>query len=43
VRGEELLTDMKQQHCWIAGEAHRGTPFPLVVSGPRPPSPPKPA
>ena len=41
VRGEELLTEMKKQHSWINGEAHRGTPFPMVVSGPRSPSSPK--
>jgi hypothetical protein len=34
VRGEELVADMKKQHHWITGEAHRGTPFP-VVGGPR--------
>ena len=42
VRGNELLADMKQQHNWIKGEAHRGTPFP-VVPGPRPPASPEPA
>jgi hypothetical protein len=40
VRGEELLADMKKQHSWIHAEAHRGMPFPVVVSGPRPPSSP---
>jgi hypothetical protein len=42
VRGEELLADMKKQHCWIAGEVHRGTPFPVVGPEPRQPSLPKP-
>jgi hypothetical protein len=37
-RGEELLADMKKQHCWIKSEAHRGTPFPILGPGPRPPS-----
>jgi len=41
VRGEELLADMKKQHCWIKGEVHRGTPFPVVGPGPRPPDSPK--
>jgi hypothetical protein len=41
VRGEELLAAMKKQHCWVKGEAHRGTPFPLVGPGLRPPSSPR--
>jgi hypothetical protein len=41
VRGKELLADMKKQHCWIKGEAHRGTPFPVVGPGPRAPASPK--
>ena len=32
VRGRELLADMKKQHCWIKGEASRGTPFPVADS-----------
>jgi hypothetical protein len=40
VRGEELLADMKRQHCWIKGEVNRGTPFPVAVTGPRPPAAP---
>ena len=32
VRGRELLADMKKQHCWIKGEANRGTPFPVADS-----------
>jgi hypothetical protein len=35
MRGEELMAEMKQQHGWIEEEALRGTPFPMVVSGPR--------
>ena len=42
MRGEELMTEMKQQHSWIKGEASRGTPLPMVVSGPWPPASPKP-
>jgi hypothetical protein len=42
-RGEEIMTEMKQQHGWIAAEARRGTPFPVLVSEPRPPASPKPA
>jgi len=41
VRGKELQADMKKQHCWVAGEAHRGTPFPVVGPGPEPPSSPE--
>jgi hypothetical protein len=33
-RGEELMAEMKQQHGWIEAEALRGTPFPMIVSGP---------
>jgi hypothetical protein len=43
MRGEELMADLKKQHSWIKGEAHRGTPFPLIGPGPRQPSSPKPA
>jgi hypothetical protein len=34
-RGEELLADMKKQHCWIKGEVHKGTPFPVLPPEPR--------
>jgi hypothetical protein len=37
-RGEELMAEMKQQHRWITGEVHRGTPFPMIISGPRLPA-----
>ena len=43
VRGQEIIADMQKQHDWIEGEASRGMPFPVVASGPRPPSSPKPA
>jgi hypothetical protein len=43
VRGEELMAEMKQQHCWIEEEALRGTPFPMIVSGPSLPVSYKPA
>ena len=42
-RGEELMAEMKQQHGWIEAEARRGTPFPMLVSEPRPPVSPEPA
>ena len=42
MRGEELLADLKKEHSWIEGEAHRGTPFPVVVHGPRQPFSPGP-
>ena len=41
-RGEELMAQMKQQHCWIEEEALRGTPFPMIVSAPSPPASPNP-
>jgi hypothetical protein len=41
VRGQELMTDLKQQHCWIKGEAKRGTPFPVLSPTARRPSAPK--
>jgi hypothetical protein len=37
-RGEELMAEMKQEHCWIEEEALRGTPFPVVVSASWPPA-----
>jgi hypothetical protein len=40
-RGEELLADMKKQHCWIKSEAHRGTPFPVLGPGSQSPAAPK--
>jgi hypothetical protein len=27
---QELLADLKKQHCWIKAEARRGDPFPMV-------------
>ena len=41
-RGEELMAEMQKEHRWITGEVHRGTPFPMVVSGPMPPAFPEP-
>jgi hypothetical protein len=41
VAGQELIADMKKQHCWIKGEVHRGTPFPMATSQRRQPSSPK--
>jgi hypothetical protein len=43
VRGEELMAEMKREHCWITKETNRGTPFPMVVFGLREPSSPTPA
>ena len=40
-RGEELLADMKKQHCWIKGQVHKGTPFPVLSPEPWQPSSPK--
>jgi hypothetical protein len=37
------MAEMKQQHCWIEEEALRGTPFPMIVSGPSLPVSYKPA
>jgi hypothetical protein len=42
-RGEELMAEMKQQHGWVTAETRRGTPFPVLVSEPRPPASPEPA
>ncbi|MCK9374910.1 MAG: hypothetical protein M0P73_02045 [Syntrophobacterales bacterium] len=30
VRGRELLADLRRQHDWVAAEAQRGTPFPML-------------
>ncbi len=42
VRGQELMAGMQKQQCWVQEEAHRGTPFPVVAPGYRPPAPPRP-
>jgi hypothetical protein len=41
VRGQELLADMKKQHCWIKSEVHHGRPFPMIAPERRQPSSPK--
>jgi len=41
MQGVELMAEMKQQHDWITGEVHRGTPFPMIISGPSLPASPK--
>jgi hypothetical protein len=40
-RGQELIANMKKQHCWIKAEIKRGIPFPVSAPGGRPLSPPK--
>jgi hypothetical protein len=42
MRGKELMAEMQEQHDWITGEALRGKPFPMIISGPRSPSSPEP-
>ena len=41
VRGQALMADMQKEQCWIKGEAHRGTPFPLLGTEPPPPASPQ--
>ena len=36
------MTEMQEEHHWITGEVHRGTPFPMIISGPRSPASPEP-
>ncbi|MFZ5447993.1 MAG: hypothetical protein ACOZFS_05085 [Thermodesulfobacteriota bacterium] len=31
IRGQELVTQLKKQHCWIKAEIKRGHPFPVVA------------
>ncbi len=41
IRGQELIANMKKQHCWIKAEIKRGNPFPVAaLEGPAG-SPPK--
>jgi hypothetical protein len=46
IRGQELIANMKKQHCWIKAEIRRGTPFPVGIPEANPssaPAPPEPA
>jgi hypothetical protein len=38
IRGQELLDQMKRQHCWIMAENKRGKPFPIAIPEDRPTS-----
>jgi hypothetical protein len=38
IRGQELIAQMKKQHCWIKAEIKRGNPFPVATSEPQPSS-----
>jgi hypothetical protein len=40
IRGQELLTQLQEQHGWVKAEIERGNPFPVTVSAtPRSPAP----
>jgi hypothetical protein len=41
IRGQELIANMKKQHCWIGGEIKRGHPFPVLSREPEPSPAPK--
>ncbi len=41
IRGQELLAQLKKEHCWIKAEIKRGTPFPVAAPGIQPSSTPK--
>jgi hypothetical protein len=41
VRGQELITQMQEQHGWIMAEIRRGQPFPIIFPIERQPSPPQ--
>jgi hypothetical protein len=38
IRGQELIAQMKKEHCWIKAEIKRGTPFPVAVPETQPSS-----
>ncbi len=40
VRGRQLLSQLRHEHCRMQAEIKRGTPFPLVSVTPRQPAPP---
>ncbi len=41
IRGQELIANMKKQHCWIKAEIKRGNPFPVTAHESQPSSAPK--
>jgi hypothetical protein len=41
VQGQELMAQMKKEHCWIKAEIKKGTPFPMAFSEVQPSSAPK--